>query len=143
MCNPRGKGCETEATQGCAAIDGGAIRTDRGSGDAEVDEAARSAGSLGDRPLIARTSGKYWKPDDPVAAQQIAAFHETRVDQLQPELAPLSSGEPTAIAIARSKSRRDSKTRPPTVLAQSVIYVSRWKENVHLMRVPVRGTPVE
>ena len=91
MRNQRVKGLETEVTQGCAATDDGAIRTYRGSGNPEVDGAARSAGNLGDRPLIVLTAGKYWKPDDPVAAQEIAAFHETWVNQLQPELARLST----------------------------------------------------
>lgn len=49
------------------------------------------AGSLGDRPLVVLTAGQFWKPDDPVAAQEIAAFHEIWVHQLQPELARLSS----------------------------------------------------
>lgn len=89
--NQRVNGLETEVTQGCAATDGDAIQTDRGSGDPEVDGAARSAGDLGDRPLVVLTAGKYWKSDDPVAAQEIAAFHETWVKQLQPELARLST----------------------------------------------------
>ena len=91
MRNQRVKAFETEAAQGCAATDGGAIRPDRGSGDPEVDQAARSAGSLGDTPLVVLTAGKYWKPDDPLAAQQIEEFHKTWVNQLQPELARLST----------------------------------------------------
>ena len=90
MRNQRVKGVETDATQGCAATDGGAIRTDRGSGDPEVDGAARRAGDLGDRPLVVLAARKYWKPEDPAAAQEIAVFHETWVNQLQPELARLS-----------------------------------------------------
>ncbi len=91
MRDQRVKGFETEAAQGCAATDGGAIQTDKGSGDPEVDQAARNAGSLGDRPLIVLTAGKYWTPDDPVAAKQIAEFHEVWVNQLQAELARLST----------------------------------------------------
>jgi pimeloyl-ACP methyl ester carboxylesterase len=91
MRNQRVKGVETEAMQGCAATQGGAIRPDRGSGDPEVDQAASSAGTLGDRPLIVLTAGKYWQPADPVAAREIAAFHETWVHQLQAELARLST----------------------------------------------------
>ncbi|HEX8800293.1 MAG TPA: alpha/beta fold hydrolase [Terriglobales bacterium] len=91
MRNQRVKGAETEATQGCAASDGGAILPDRGSGNPEIDGAARSSGGLGDRPLIVLVAGQYWKSDDPVAAQQLAEFHETWVHQLQPELARLSS----------------------------------------------------
>lgn len=90
MRNQRVKAVETEATQGCAATDGGAVQPDKGSGNPEVDQAAASAGTLGDRPLIVLTAGRYWKPDDPVAAKEIADFHETWIHQLQPELARLS-----------------------------------------------------
>ena len=41
--------------------------------------------------MVVLTAGQYWKPDDPVAAKQIADFHETWVHQLQPELARLST----------------------------------------------------
>jgi len=91
MRNQRIKGMETEADQGCAATAGGVIQPDKGSGNPEVDSAASRAGSLGDRPLIVLTARQYWKPDDPVAAKQIANFHEIWVHQLQPELARLST----------------------------------------------------
>ena len=45
MRNPRVKAFETEAAQGCAATEGGAIQPDKGSGDPEVDQAARNAGT--------------------------------------------------------------------------------------------------
>jgi pimeloyl-ACP methyl ester carboxylesterase len=98
MRNQRVKGVETEAAQGCAATENGAVRPDRGSGDPEVDDAARSAGTLGDRPLIVLTAGQYWKPVDPVAAKEIAKFHETWVHQLQPELARLSTNGKQIVA---------------------------------------------
>ena|SRR5215469_562383 len=79
--------CSAIVTERC----GSRHQPDRGSGDPEVDEAARSAGTLGDRPLIVLTAGQYWKPVDPVAAKEIAEFHETWVHQLQPELARLST----------------------------------------------------
>jgi hypothetical protein len=91
MRGQRVKAAETDAAQGCAATDGGAIRPEKGSGDPEIDSAAASAGSVGDRPLIVLTAGQYWKPDDPVAAQQLAAFHEVWVHQLQADLARLST----------------------------------------------------
>ncbi len=91
MRNQRVKAFETEAAQGCAATEGGAIQPDKGSGDPEVDQAARSAGTLGDRPLVVLTAGQYWKPNDPTTAQEVAEFHETWVHQLQPELARLST----------------------------------------------------
>jgi pimeloyl-ACP methyl ester carboxylesterase len=88
----RVKGIETELFQGCAATDGGAIRPDGGSGNIEVDSAARRAGSLGSRPLIVLAAGQYWKPaDDPVSAKQIEDFHQIWIDQLQTSLARLSS----------------------------------------------------
>jgi pimeloyl-ACP methyl ester carboxylesterase len=89
--NQRVKAFETESAQGCAATDDGALNTNKGSGNPEIDQAASDAGTLGDRPLIVLTAGQYWKPDDPVAAQQIAEFHETWIHQLQPELANLST----------------------------------------------------
>lgn len=91
MRNQRVKAIETEAAEGCAATAGGAVTPDKGSGNPEVDQEARSAGVLGDRPLIVLTAGKYWKPNDPVAAKQIAEFHETWIHQLQPQLARLSA----------------------------------------------------
>ena len=89
--NQRVKAFETEAAQGCAATEGGALKPDKGSGDPEVDQAARNAGTLGDRPLVVLTAGRYWKPNDPSVAQEVAQFHETWVHQLQPELARLST----------------------------------------------------
>ena len=88
--NQRVKGVQTESAQGCAATQGGVIRPDKGSGNPEVDQAATNAGRLGDRPLIVLTAGKYWKPDDPVAAKEIAAFHEVWIHELQSDLANLS-----------------------------------------------------
>jgi len=37
------------------------------------------------------TAGKYFIPRDPVAAQEVAAFHEVWVRQLQADLARLST----------------------------------------------------
>ena len=91
MRNQRVKAAEAEAAQGCAATENGVLQPDKGTGDPEADGAARSAGTLADRPLIVLTAGQYWKPDDPVAAKQIAEFHEVWVNQLQPELARLST----------------------------------------------------
>ncbi len=87
----RVKAFATETAQECAATQGGVIRPDKGTGNPEIDQAARSAGSLGNRPLIVLTAGKYWQPADPVAAREMAAFHETWVGQLQADLARLST----------------------------------------------------
>lgn len=88
----RVKGFETELFQGCAATLGGAIQPSGGSGNIEVDRAASRVSSLGNRPLIVLAAGQYWKPaEDPISAEQIRAFHEMWIDQLQPSLARLST----------------------------------------------------
>lgn len=87
----RVKEIETDAVQGCAATRRGAIRPDHGSGNPEVDGAARSAGTLGHLPLVVLTAGKYWKPDDQAIAQQLDTYHATWVNQLQASLAHLST----------------------------------------------------
>ena len=56
-----------------------------------LDNAARRAGSFGDRPLVVLTAGRYWKPDDPVLAKQADEFHDVWVHQLQASLARLST----------------------------------------------------
>jgi len=80
-----------QSDQTCAATHGGAIVEDGGTGNPEVDDAARRAGSLGDRPLIVLTAGRYGKPDDPVAAKQAEDFHDIWIHQLQADLARLST----------------------------------------------------
>ena len=62
-----------------------------GTGNPEVDDATRRAGSLGDRPLVVLTASRYWKPDDPVLAKQADEFHDVWVHQLQASLACLST----------------------------------------------------
>ena len=80
-----------QSDQACAATNGGAIVENGGTGNPELDDAARHAGSLGDRPLVVLTAGMYWKPDDPVMAKQAADFHEVWVHQLQADLTRLST----------------------------------------------------
>ena len=80
-----------QSDQTCVATNGGAIIEDGGTGNPEVDAAARRAGSLGDRPLVVLTAGQYDKPDDPVGAKQADDFHEVWVHQLQASLARLST----------------------------------------------------
>ena len=82
---------ETGATEGCAATNGGAMVPEGGSGNPEVDKAAREAGNLDDRPLIVLTAGKYMIPPNPIDTQEAAAFHEVWVHQLQAGLARLST----------------------------------------------------
>jgi len=80
-----------QSDQTCAATNQGAILPDGGTGNPEVDDATRRAGSLGDRPLVVLTAGRYGKPDDPVLAKHADEFHEMWVHQLQASLARLST----------------------------------------------------
>jgi len=82
---------QTTAEQSCAATRNGEYVPEGGTGDPEVDDAARAAGTLGDRPLIVLTAGQAFIPSDPRAKQEAAEFHDVWVHQLQPELAALSS----------------------------------------------------
>lgn len=52
---------------------------------------ARSAGSLGNIPLVVLTAGKPMSIGDPVADEENRMFHEIWVRKLQPRLAALSS----------------------------------------------------
>ena len=80
-----------QSDQTCAATNQGAILPDGGTGNPEVDDATRRAGSLGDRPLVVLTAGRYGKPDDPFLANQADEFHDVWVHQLQASLARLST----------------------------------------------------
>lgn len=76
----RVKGLETELFRGCAAMQGGAIKTSSGSGNIEVDRQRVEPEAWG----TVRWSFWQWKPaEDPISAGQIRAFHETWVNQLQ------------------------------------------------------------
>ena len=81
----------TAATQACHGTRGGADLPDTGTGNPEVDNAARASGKLGDRPLVVLTAGSYGTPDNPVAARESSAFQEVWVHQLQADLARLST----------------------------------------------------
>ena len=68
----RVKYVETESAQACAATQNGSIKRQGGSGNPEIDDAARRVTNLGNIPIVVLTGDRYWKPDDdPVAAQQI------------------------------------------------------------------------
>jgi hypothetical protein len=60
-----------------------------GSGNPDLDNAARNAGNLGDRPLIVLTAGRFWAP--PSLEKEAADFHEVWVHQLLASLAQLST----------------------------------------------------
>jgi hypothetical protein len=83
------KAFTTDAEQACAATDEGRIVPREGGGNPEIDNAARNAGSLGDRPLIVLTAGKYWAP--PGFEKEAAEYHEIWVHQLQASLVRLST----------------------------------------------------
>jgi pimeloyl-ACP methyl ester carboxylesterase len=79
----------TDAEQGCAATDEGRIVPREGGGNPDVNDAARNAGSLGNRPLVVLTAGKYWAPDG--FEKEAADYHEVWVHQLQASLVRLST----------------------------------------------------
>jgi hypothetical protein len=85
------KGMETEVIQGCSATKNGAIRPELGSGNPEVDQAAKDAGAVGDLPLTVLTAGRYWNSGDPATEKEMADFHSKWVNQYQADLAHLSA----------------------------------------------------
>jgi pimeloyl-ACP methyl ester carboxylesterase len=83
------KAFRTDAEQACAATNEGRIVPRTGGGNPDIDNAVRNAGSLGDRPLVVLTAGRYWAP--PGFEKEAAEYHETWVHQLQASLARLST----------------------------------------------------
>jgi len=78
-----------DAEQGCAATDQGRIVPREGGGNPDINDAAKNAGSLGDRPLVVLTAGRYWAPDG--FEKEAAEYHEIWVHQLQASLVRLST----------------------------------------------------
>ena len=74
---------------GRAATEEGRIVPREGGGNPDIDSAARHAGSLGDRPLIVLTAGRYWAPRG--FEKEAAEYHEIWVHQLQASLVRLST----------------------------------------------------
>jgi pimeloyl-ACP methyl ester carboxylesterase len=83
------KAFETDAEQACAATDNGRLVPRNGGGNPDIDNAARNAGSLGDRPLVVLTAGRYWAP--PGFEKEAAEYHGIWVHQLQASLVRLST----------------------------------------------------
>lgn len=83
------KAFKTDADQGCAATDEGRIVPREGGGNPDINNAAKNAGSLGDRPLVVLTAGRYWAPDG--FEKEAAEYHEVWVHQLQASLVRLSA----------------------------------------------------
>jgi pimeloyl-ACP methyl ester carboxylesterase len=79
----------TDAEQACAATDEGRIAPREGGGNPDINNAARNAGSLGDRPLVVLTAGRYWAPEG--FEKEAAEYHEVQVHQLQASLVRLST----------------------------------------------------
>ncbi len=77
--------------QGCKASDGGRIYRDTGTGNPEIDDAARASGDLGDRPLIVLVGGREDAPPRNEEERQIAAFRLVWINELQASLAKLST----------------------------------------------------
>jgi pimeloyl-ACP methyl ester carboxylesterase len=83
------KAFRTDNEQACAATDEGRIVPREGGGNPDINNAARDAGSLGDRPLVVLTAGRYWAPDG--FEKEAAEYHEIWVHQLQASLVRLST----------------------------------------------------
>jgi N-acetylmuramoyl-L-alanine amidase len=83
------KAFRTDAEQACAATDQGRLVSRTGGGNPDIDNAVWKAGSLGDRPLVVLTAGRYWAPDG--FEKEAAEYHEIQVHQLQASLARLST----------------------------------------------------
>jgi len=83
------KAFRTDAEQACAATDEGRVVPREGGGNPDINNAARNAGSLGDRPLVVLTAGRYWAPDG--FEKEAAEYHEIWVHQLQASLVRLST----------------------------------------------------
>jgi pimeloyl-ACP methyl ester carboxylesterase len=83
------KASRADAEQACAATDQGRLVPREGGGNPDINNAARNAGSLGDRPLVVLTAGRYWAPDG--FEKEAAEYHEIQVHQLQVGLVRLST----------------------------------------------------
>lgn len=79
----------TDAEQTCAATENGRLVPILGTGNPELDDAARNAGSLDERPLVVLTAGRYWAP--PGLEKQAADYHDIWIHKLQASLARLST----------------------------------------------------
>ena len=87
--NSRPDAMRVDGEQTCAATDNGRFVPANGTGNPELDNAARNAGTLGDRPLLVLTAGRYWAP--PGFEKEAVDYHEVWVHQLQASLARLST----------------------------------------------------
>lgn len=87
--NSRPTAMRVDAEQTCAATDDGRLVSPIGTGNPELDNAARKAGSLDNLPLIVLTAGRYWAPQG--YEKEAAEYHGIWVRDLQASLARLST----------------------------------------------------
>ena len=115
----------TDAEQTCAATEGGRLVPTLGTGNPELDDAARNAGSLDDRPLVVLTAGRYWAP--PGLEKQAADYHEIWIHQLQASLAQLSK-RGRQVVVDAHHDMSEAPTAVVTVTQQVVYDVRREHE---------------
>jgi len=78
--------------QGCNATNEGRVFRDTGTGNPEIDDAARASGSLGNRPLIVLTGARDDnRPPRNAEEKQVADFRSVWIYELQASLAKLST----------------------------------------------------
>jgi pimeloyl-ACP methyl ester carboxylesterase len=111
--------------QACAATNQGRVVSREGGGNPEIDSAVRSAGSLGDRPLVVLTAGRYWAPEG--FEKEAAEYHETWVHQVQANLVRLSTRSQQVIVVAH----HDMAESPDSVVAgvRQVVDAVRARQN--------------
>ena len=129
--NAQPKAIRTDAEQGCAATDSGRLVPTLGTGNPELDNAARNAGRLGNRPLVVLTAGRYWAP--PSLEKQAADYHEVWIHQLQASLARLSTRGRQVVVDAH----HDMEEAPDAVVTatQQVVDEVRSEDQTHFGRV--------
>jgi len=130
------KAYETDAEQACAATDEGRIVPRTGT-NPDIDNAVRNAGSLGDRPLIVLTAGRYWAP--PGFEKEAAEYHEVQVHQLQASLARLSTRGRQVIVDAE----HDMAESPDAVVTAVRQVVDEVRANNNMAAVTEAPKPVK
>ncbi len=129
------KAFETDMQQGCAATDQGRIVPRTGGGNPEIDNAVRNAGSLGDRPLIVLTAGRYWAPDG--FEKEAAEYHDTWVHQLQASLVRLSTRGRQVVVDAE----HDMAASPDSIVTAVREVVEEVRSNNHTESVRAEAPP--
>ncbi|HVR21991.1 MAG TPA: alpha/beta hydrolase [Candidatus Polarisedimenticolia bacterium] len=131
------KANETDIQQACAATDEGRIVSRTGGGNPDIDNAVRNAGSLGDRPLVVLTAGRYWAP--PGFEKEAAEYHEIQVHLLQVNLARLSTRGRQVIVDAH----HGMEESPDSIVAAVRQVVDEVRANNHVADVRPAPKPVK